>query len=387
MALKEMDQFIEIIDRIKDLINWYENTKFKNKKMRLFLTNKECFLYSLPEDKVAHLLGVNINSIQALGMFKSTSSYSLLKEFVRDYHRICDRIKNGTLKLDTLFSKHIYKKLDNFKKNVSINLNDISFICVYDKKKAYNDGKETIKADYVIIKKLDDGTILELDLVLSNNNLYPVSNKMYTNEFEAEEDLKRILENQEIAIVNSMMLYNNEYDNPRKFFLNDDEKIEKLSLVKEFIQKYGCTIDLVSECEYLYKNTKTHREKSSDNYDIYETIIDCVINGKLIPTNSLTNITQQQYDLIDAINDSIIRNNVGDSENLESYSSLRKAVENLRSAKRELTDENKRLNNVLQEKQAEINELKEDNELNKRFISNITNSFNDYNNEIEKRKK
>ena len=73
MALKEMDQFVEIVEQIKNLVNWYENTKFKNKKMRLFLTNKDCYIYSVPEDKIAHLLGININNLQSLGLFKNTS--------------------------------------------------------------------------------------------------------------------------------------------------------------------------------------------------------------------------------------------------------------------------------------------------------------------------
>ena len=152
---------------------------------------------------------------------------------------------------------------------------------------------------------------------------------MYTDNKEAEESFKRLLENQEVAIVNSMILYNNDYDNPRKFFLTDIEKTEKLNIIKEFIAQYNCSIDLIQECEYLYKNTQTHREKNSDNYDIYETIIDCVLNGRLIPVNNLVNISSQQYELIDAINDSIIRNNINSDENTESYSKLRKSKERL----------------------------------------------------------
>ena len=384
MALKEMDQFIEITKEIKDLVNWYENTKFKNKKMRLFLTNKECFIYSVPEDKIAHLLGVNINNLQALGIFNNTSSYLLLKEFLDNYHRISDQVRTDKIKLDYIFSKHVLKKISNFKKNISINLNDIAFICKYNKEIAYKSGLDPIKGDYLIIKKLEDGTILELDLALSNNKyLYPVSNKMYIDEFEAEDDLRKLLENQEIAIVTSMMLYNQEYDTPRKFFLNDNEKLEKLDIVKEEITKYNCKIDLISECEYLYKNTKTSREKNSNNYDIYETIIDCIVNGRLIPINKLGTLSNQQYDLIDAINDNIINGSTQSKENEETYSKLRKSKEKLLEAKKQLLEENKELKEDLKEKEEEIKTLTEQNSIKDTFINSITTSFNEYNEKVK----
>ena len=384
MALKEMDQFVEIVEQIKNLVNWYENTKFKNKKMRIFLTNKDCYIYSVPEDKIAHLLGININNLQSLGLFKNTSSYLLLKEFLNNYHRISHQIMSGSVKLEYIFSKHIYKKINSFKKNISINLNDISFICKYNKEKAYNDGKNTVNCDYSIIKKLDDGSILELDLALVDNKyLYPISNKIYTDNKEAEESFKRLLENQEVAIVNSMILYNNDYDNPRKFFLTDIEKTEKLNIIKEFIAQYNCSIDLIQECEYLYKNTQTHREKNSDNYDIYETIIDCVLNGRLIPVNNLVNISSQQYELIDAINDSIIRNNINSDENTESYSKLRKSKERLLETKNQLIEENKELKEDIKNKEAEIKALTEQNNIKDTFINSITTSFNEYNEKIK----
>lgn len=389
MALREMDRYIEIVDELKKLVLWYENTTFKNKKMRLFLTNKDSFLYKVPEDKIAHLLGINISNIQSLGIYNNTSSYELLKEFLKDSHRICDGIRKDTIKLDYIFSKHIQKKINSFKKNISINLNDVAFVCKYNNEIAYNNGNNTIKSDYSIIKILEDGTVLELDLVLSNDGkyAYPVSNKMFNDKFEAEETFRKILENQELAIAQSMILYNHDYDNPRKFYLKDTDKIEKLNIIKEFIEKYNCNIDLVEECERLYKNTNNNREKNSNNYDIYETIIESIINGKLIPVNKLENLSSQQYDLIDAINDNLIlgnNKNKDNEENQESYSKLRKNVERLREVKSALIEENKKLKEKVEDQQEEIKTLKEDNELKSNFINNITESFNDYNSKVKK---
>ena len=386
MSLKNMDKFQELIDRIKELVDWYENKKFKNKKMRLFLTNSDSFMYSVPEDKIAHLLGVNINSIQSLGIYRNTSSYELLKEFLKDSYRISDGIRKDTIKLDYIFSKHINKKINNFKRNISLNLNDITFICKYNSKKAYEDGKNTVKCDYSIIKILEDGTILELDLALSPDRkyAYPVSNKMYTDEFEAEEDLRKLIENQEIAIAHSMLLYNNEYDNPRKSFLKDYEKIDKLNIIKNYIKKHNCGIDLLDECERLYKNTNSNREKSSNNYDVIETIIDCITKRDLIPVDKMGFLSNQYYDLIDGINDLIMVSDTNSEKNQESYSKLRKSVERLKQVKQELIDENKRLKEENSEKDKELETLKAENEVKDTLISSITSYFDEYSSKIKK---
>lgn len=383
MALRDVDRFEEIVSKIQELVNWYEEKKCKSKKMRLFLTNEESFMYSVPEDKIAHLLGVNINYIQSLGIYKNTSSYGLLKEFLKDSYRINDRIRKDIIKLDNIFSKHINKKINGFKRNISINLNEITFVCKYDSKKAYSDGKDTIKCDYSIIKILDDGTILELDLALSQdkNYAFPVSNKMYADEFEAEEDLKKLLENQEVAIAHSMLLYIYADDIPKKSYLKEYERKDKLNIIKKFIKKYNCSIDLMEECDRLYKNTSNNHEKNSTNYDIYDTIIDFVSNGRLIPIDEFYNLSNQQCDLILAINDNIIRRSDNDNskENQESYSKLRKNVENLREAKRTLIEANKELETKVKEQQEEIDALKEDNDLKSSLIDNISNSFEAYN--------
>ena len=145
MALRDVDRFEEIVEKIKELVDWYESKRFKNKKMRLFLTNEDSFMYSVPEDKIAHLLGLDISYIQSLGMYRNTSAYGLLKELLKDSYRLCDGIRKDTIKLDNIFSKHISKKINSFKKNISLNLNEIAFVCKYDSKKAYSDGKNTIK--------------------------------------------------------------------------------------------------------------------------------------------------------------------------------------------------------------------------------------------------
>ena len=130
--------------------------------------------------------------------------------------------------------------------------------------------------------------------------------------------------------------------------------------------------------------TNSNREKSSNNYDVIETIIDCVAKGDLIPIDKMGYLSSQHYDLIDGINDLIMSTDKNNEANKESYSKLRKSVENLRKVKQELIDENKRLKEENSEKEKELETLKTDNELKDNLISNIANSFNEYNVKVKR---
>ena len=182
-----------------------------------------------------------------------------------------------------------------------------------------------------------------------------------------------------------MTLYNNEYDSSRRIFLKDNEKIEKIDIIKKIREKYNCHIDLIDECERLYKRTNSNHEKNFNNYNIYDTIIECIMSGKLIDTRKMENLTIQQYDLIDAINDNLFSNDTNSKENQESYSKLRKSVESLREAKRTLIEEKKELEEKIKEQQQEIKTLKNDNELKDNLINSITTSFNDYNEKVKQK--
>ena len=95
------------------------------------------------------------------GMFKNTQSYEVLKELFRNQTRISGMIKDGVIKLNDIFSKHINEKLSGFKNNCSINIFNNMFVCKYNREKVIRQGKNPRNCSYIICSSLDDGTLLE----------------------------------------------------------------------------------------------------------------------------------------------------------------------------------------------------------------------------------
>lgn len=111
MALKDMDQFNEIMNQIKQNIYWYENNHIEDNKTRIFLSSGDSFNYNLPKENIAHLLGVKTDFLAACGLFKHKSSYPLLKELCQNQVRISGMIKDDRIKLNDIFSTHIKEKM------------------------------------------------------------------------------------------------------------------------------------------------------------------------------------------------------------------------------------------------------------------------------------
>ena len=180
---------------------WANITTIKKGKIlylyfKVFLTSGNSFNYRIPRDKIAHLLGVKTENLILTGMFKNTQSYEVLKELFRNQTRISGMIKDGVIKLNDIFSKHINEKLSGFKNNCSINIFNNMFVCKHNREKVIQQGKNPRNCNYIICSSLDDGTLLELDLIINNKYSLPVSNRLFNDEIEAQESFKELLQNQ-----------------------------------------------------------------------------------------------------------------------------------------------------------------------------------------------
>lgn len=382
MALKEMDQFNSIVDKIKDLVNWYENCKLEEITVKVFLTSGNSFNYRIPRDKVAHLLGVKTESLILTGMFKNTQSYEVLKELCRNQARISGMIKDGVIKLNDIFSKHINEKLSGFKNNCSINIFNNMFVCKYNREKVIQQGKNPRNCNYIICSSLDDGTLLELDLIINNKYALPVSNRLFNDEIEAQESFKELLQDQDISFISSIIIYNNYFDNDKKIYLKEEDKIFKLQVLKNYKLQYHCNIDVVGDCEYGYKRTRANKMQGQNDYDIYDYIISCLIDNKLISTEKLGTLTNQNIELINAINDKIMYSS-DSTANQETYSNLQNQVNKLKEANKMLQTQNTELNNSLKQTQEDLNNVNQEYQKTLTFINTVKDAFNSYNEDTE----
>ena len=228
MSLKETNQFENIIEEIKYLVNWYEKKHIDLATTKVYLASGESFRYKATQDSIAHMLGIKTDFLSNCNMFNTTKSYELVKELIKNDYRISEKIKNDEIKLSDIFSKHIHHKLDIFKFNISINLENTLFVCKYNREKVINYGKNPRNCDYIIVQELDDGQILELDVVKSGKYVKPVSSRMYENETEAKDSFEDLLRYQDISILTSLIYDADYYDEGRKVFLNEAKKSSKL---------------------------------------------------------------------------------------------------------------------------------------------------------------
>lgn len=378
MSLKEMDQFNIIINKIKDLINWYENSRMVEKTIKVFLTSGNSFNYRIPKDRVAHLLGVKTDNLILTGMFKNKSSYELLKELCKNQVRISGMVKDGKISLNTIFSKHINEKLLSFKSNVNISIANNTFVCKYNRDKVINQGKEPRNCDYVVCTSEDDGTILELDLIIDKKYALPVSNRRFNDETETHDSFNQLLQDQDISFISSMIIYNSYFDSNKKFCLKEEDKIFKLQVLKNYKLQYNCNIDVVSDCEYGYKRNRVNKLQGQNDYDIYNHIISCLLNNEIISTDKLGELSIQNIELINAINDKIMFSS-NSNNNQETYSQLQKKIAKLEETKKILKAKNQNLNETLKQTQNDLDSVNQEYQKTLTFVNNVKNAFNTYN--------
>lgn len=381
MALREMEQFNEIIDKIKYLINWYKYNNYENRCIKSFISSGNSFNYKINRDNIAHLLGVNISYITSTRLFTNTSSFELLCELCQNSYRLSSKIKDNEIKISNIFSKQIYKKLNNFKNNININLANTVLVCKYDRNKAINQGLTPRNCDFIIIKETDDDTLLELDLILKNKFAYPVSSRVYENMEEAESVFKKLFSYQDVAILSSIILDYDDYTSEKKIYLSEEQKLDKIEKLENYRLKYNCYIDVTGDFKYYCKRNQTNKSIEKNNYDIYDNIIMSIMEGNIIDTSKL-NLTEQQLSLINAINDSIMFGSNNDN-NKEKYSSLQAQLKQLRETNRELIDRNNELNNNVKSLKEENNKLQIKEEKTKELVKSINNAIDLYNNPIK----
>ena len=342
---------------------------------KVFLTSGNSFNYRIPRDKIAHLLGVKTENLILTGMFKNTQSYEVLKELFRNQTRISGMIKDGVIKLNDIFSKHINEKLSGFKNNCSINIFNNMFVCKHNREKVIQQGKNPRNCNYIICSSLDDGTLLELDLIINNKYTLPVSNRLFNDEIEAQESFKELLQDQDISFISSIIIYNNYFDNDKKIYLKEEDKIFKLQVLKNYKLQYNCNIDVVGDCEYGYKRTRANKMQGQNDYDIYDYIISCLMDNKLISTEKLGTLTNQNIELINAINDKIMYSS-DSTANQETYSNLQNQVSKLKEANKLLQTQNTELNNSLKQTQEDLNNVNQEYQKTLTFINTVKDAFN-----------
>lgn len=353
-----LTQLEDLLSKIQEIINYIENTNYSDRRQQIFFSNGSSVILTLPNNALAHLLGVNIDYLRSTNLFKNKNSFEMLKELCDNAFNIHKNYSKGIINYDILFSEHIEKKLNGFFKNIKLDVNEIEVVCKYQPEKNYQSGELTEKYDYIIVKKYDNKEIGILGLV-NNGSVYSImSNQLYSSFEEAKEVLDKYLRNQDICLINGIHLYNINSNYRNEFHPYVNSKIERFNVLKHYKNLFNCTIDVSGDYQFYIDKVVTNMEINYTNKDIINTIVECIKEGKLIETE---NTDSNLIPLINAFNDYLCNSSSATTETLDSYTKIKNDLEIFKAKLLEEQAKNNDLTSKNEILETENAELKEEN--------------------------
>ena len=347
----------DLIDAIKEKIEYYERFQMYDETNYLKLANGDGIRIKVPNKSVPHLLGIDTNYLISTGLYRETSSYEILKKMCDDSYRLYNGIKDGVVSEKQLFSEHFEKKLSSFTTNLKINILGMQFACPYDREKTYNTGMDSYNFDYILVKKspFDGEGIFMLGLGYEEKYgcYVPMSNQYFDNLEEFEPKLAKILTKQEVTIPVSLQ------GSRGSIYLSAKQKYDKTQQILGYADTYGAVPNVAQDYTWCLSKYSESMNNGGNINNIHAQVIQekmsCgqYISPKdfgLADFSSMNNPTL--VDIISAYNDSISRNirngetlNVDVGTNNDTYNSLLNEVAELRKIKAELLATNNELTN------------------------------------------
>ena len=352
IAAYNLGELETLFERISNIINYIESISLDNNETKLILANGDGINVKIPKNKVAHLLGINTSYLSGLGIFKSESSWSLLKELVSNPYRINKLRSERLISYSELFSDYIEDKVNIFADNMRINLNETDFVCKYDAERSYTTTTKNQKYDYIIVRKNKEGLYYVLCLVKENDYYVPMSSQCF-DEIGIDEFLNDHIRNQEITILRQINITNFYKNFSQRIFLPPNELLQKLSQIKSIKTKYNSIIDTTGAFEYHLAQSDKRLIKDNFNSEVVGEMVQSINSNSLIDTSRI--FDNNLKTVAEAYNN-VIAYNFGDitgvsdtySNLLEEYNKLR---EELLQVKQIRDDLEKAMASLVEEKE------------------------------------
>lgn len=348
MQMSKIENYCERIELLlKKLFNYQEeyNFTFENpnnnyntsyrldeQSSLLFLANGDVIKYQTPKSCIAHLLGIDTNYLASTGLFTSKDSYGILKEFLNKRYNICNPSSHASVHVDVnkIFSPFMDKKLEAIEENIKMEIHNCEFVCKFDISKSYgyNDNNDM---DYLVLSKQDDKYyVLILSKLEKQGDIFyiPTSNQMFDSKEEAYENLNSKLYNQEFTIINCKSLLSKQYSQPRKYFLNTQDKVKKLENLRSWTKNLSCTPDVLNDFIYSLKALNKNKNMSFYQSNLLVTITEKMKQGEIITNEEIENLSDDLKEMVKAYNDSVC--NTSFKKHEKTYSSISDENESLK---------------------------------------------------------
>ena len=367
-----------IMDKIENSLAVYEH-KYVDNEYTYNLANGEYLRITIPENSVAHLLGVSIDELKNHGAVKANvDAYTALNTFLKDG---AYKLFNNKDLLDKVFSKDIDKKLDGFDYNTYLRSDDIYCIIKYDSEKTYQSEDHAEICDYYVVRR-NINTYYVLGLIKQNGKYRPVTSRIYDDFNEFDRFMLRIGKKQDFTYPYQYKVENDTTGyalQPIKLRLSDRKEI--LDKVINIARRYGGVASVASDYSSFINRTSNNYQKNNNEKEVLRVLISAIYGNEVLAMDSVQDIIGEDSiladdikELVDAWNDSIVaKSNDGTAVNM--YSAMETRCF-------EYKEKNEVLNKELttaQEKIAELESLKEElttkNESNSAKLKVLTDAF------------
>lgn len=359
MNLNEIE---ELLEKVKQCVDFYEKTYIKNKIFTMFLGNGEQIKYVIAPDNLPHLLGLNLEYIKTTYNYSKNSAYDMMLEIIENPYTLHKLFQDNILKPEQVFSKNINEKLEGFRENFKYDakevLEDTDFVCKFESENSWNITEKNRKYDYIMIKTLPNNKIALLGLVKNGFQCYAMSNQLFNSLEDAKQILSELLTNQKVTLLTGFKVYNRMTDGNFSWTLTINQKLEKVDIIKNYKNNFNFLIDITSDYEYTIQKMLENKYERRENYSTGGEIVDCIVKRQIIPRENFEG--SPLINIIDAWNDHICMN-ISTENNSKTYTEVVKDLKIFKDLSLKLEKENKDLKNQILDLTNENNELMEEN--------------------------
>lgn len=366
MSIHTKIEFDQMIEKIHNLVEKYENNVLHNNQYQFYLANGERISFEITPQSIAHLLGIRLDYLRGTKLFKNQDSYSLLKEFLDNAYFVYRQIQEGHLTYSTMFSEHLEEKLKSFEKIIYyFSPNDIDFICKYDKSKIYQSGDEKdYPCDYFVAKKSNNGDIYLLGLIQKGNQYNPMTNITFVKDASQVLHLKHLLANQTLTYVNSILVENHITNYRNNSHMTISLKLEQMKKLKKYAgYASGVAIDTSAEFQYALNGYMLKDNKLNAYKLIFQQLSQTIKQHELFDVEQMEDSTGEPLDeemiqMIGTYNNAICQGEntsaqITYTNLLEQYRALALQVNNLNEQLKQVQEESMKYQMQVQELQAQ----------------------------------
>lgn len=354
-------KYNELIEKLDDCVNQYDKMNYQTNCHTLSLANGDIINIKFLKNNLAHLLGVKLDYLKQSNKFKENmNSYDCLKYFIDDHYSFSKLVTEKKLNFDSMFSKHIEKKLDIFIDNIKIRTDDLEFIIKYDSEKTYQLEEISDICDYYIVRKTRDGhNILGIKRSDFNTNIFlPVTSRKYDDFQIYDKFICSIAKKQELTYPYTMKIVNSDAHYEKNYFLNNTDKQVTLDKLIKLARHYDATVSVARDFSYILNFLINNKLKNHNEISILQLLSDNMKGHTILDDKTIMTIcgdiklSDELKDIINLYNDLIVSNFISDDVK-DSYSKVvsekAKAINELEKVKKQLKELNDNVKSLQEE--------------------------------------